>query len=213
MDNKSLFEAEGMAVACEADCERAATYLSLIKAKLREIAAAHQEVVAPIKKGIAAFESRIRSVRQPLEGLEAAIKTKVASYWASQEAVKRLATESARAAEIAAANKLAAHNAELALQTGSDTAAQAAAKFDARAMELATRPLDLSQTVRTTHSTLAHQKVWAWRVTDLSKIDRQYLIVDESQLNKLLKLCTNAGLMPTVDGVEFYQETRVVVTR
>jgi Skp family chaperone for outer membrane proteins len=210
-DIKPFYRLETLAVNCDADLPIAADAIKEIHVRIKAIKAWHQEVVGPIKKGIAAFEDRIRPPRQLLEKLEATIKGKMESYWDSQRKAKELAERKKRDSEIEAAKQLASENLEVAISTGSEVAKEAALNFDKQAQRLEEKPLDLSQTVRTGNAVIAQTTVWAWEVVDLGKVPLTYLSIDEKKLNAIAK---NFGDAPfIIPGVNFFQKSRAAVSR
>lgn len=57
-----------------------------------------------------------------------------------------------------------------------------------------------------TIATASQKSVWRWKVTDETKVPREYLILDEVKLNKVVK----AGLR-TIPGFEIYEDKTISI--
>lgn len=210
-DLKPFRAFETIQVACDADLVIAADTIKEVRARRKAIENFHQEMVGPFKKSIRAFEERLRGPRQFLEGLEDAIKRKMEAYWDSQRQAKLEQEQKSRAAEIEAAKQLANENLEVAIRTGSDSAKEAALNFDKQAERLESKPLNLSQTVRTPNATIAQRLVWEWELVDISKVPRELFILDEKQLTFIAR-CFDSKPMD-IPGIAFKQVSRASAVR
>lgn len=128
---------------------------------------------------------------------------------AAREEAERKAAE---AAALLAATKPAAPGA---LDWAFDKAQEAADEADAATSRAESRPADLTRVTGAYGATSSLRASWKWRVVDVAKIPRQYLMVNEDAIKAAV---TSGGRDPNtrkpnavIPGVEFFEETRMGV--
>lgn len=209
-DITPFLRCESIEIKTQADLELAASYLKEIDSRLKNAKRWHDDVVGPIKKGVAAFELRLRtSVTDPLNRIRNIVKNKIQVHWDSQQALKEAEERKKREAEIEAAKQLADENLDKAMLTGSEVAKEAALNFEKHAVRLEAAQIEVRQTIHTTGATVAQMRIWRWKIVDFNKIPKEYLVLDESKLNALARGYSKQQV--NVDGIEFYQESRALV--
>lgn len=189
----------------EAHLEFAGAALAEIKGRLNKIDAARTAVTAPIKKGITTFEAMCRRYTDPLKEVDAFLRQSVSKYMTDRQKEKDEAARKIREAQIAEEKKLLAEASKAAAKTGSDAAMDEVVRRETNVEALKVKPLDNSQTVRSTGFTMAETRTWKWKVVDLNLVPREFLTVDEDMLNKL---CKNKDLDKKnlrLPGLEFFE--------
>ncbi len=183
--------------------------LKKIKAKAKELTDTRMSLTRPIeesKKKIIAF------FKEPLDYLvraETAVKKAMIGWQAEQERLRR--EEEARLAEIQRkeaerlrkeAEKEAAR-AEL-LKTDKAKAAAAAKAEELKAKAEATTAI--APTVESTVEEVAGistRKVWKFKIEDISKLPREYMIPDEKYIGQMVRASKGRKEIP---GVKIYSE-------
>ena len=179
--------------------------LKEIKAKRKELDTLRKSLTKPLdesKKRIMDF------FRKPLDCLkvaEASVSSAMVA-WAKEEELQRKAEED-RLRELQ--RKEAARLARLAEAAEKRGDTKKAAEFDNRSEEVAfAAPVIPPKTTKV--AGLAMVEVWKYRITDVNKIPREYMIPNETMLGQTAR--TTKGLIK-VEGVEFYSEESVRGTR
>lgn len=148
------------------------------------------DLLIELKRQLTAADAERKQIVSPLNGVVKHVNAKFSAYTRPREKLERhlrnLRSDYLRAAQAAAALE-AEKEAIKAEKLGAE---QLAADIrDRAATEI---PVVLPDGIRT-------RRVWKWRVTDLSKVPRAYMVVDAERLNN------EAGPGASVPGVEFYQ--------
>jgi len=151
----------------------------------------HKEVIAQKKKAEA-----------PLVEAEGIVKPQIAAYQAEQERRRREEEERIRQ-ELMKAEEEARMQAAL--------AAEAAGNQD-EAEQIIDEPIHVAPVVlpKTTPKLegISTRKVWKFRITDESKIPREYLAVDVVKIGGVVRALGNQARIP---GIEVYQDSIVAV--
>ena len=206
---KSAMELSGVYDEFEIVCADAYTGAA---AELKKIKAAHKELTAvrrSLTKPLDESKSKIMDLfRVPLDKLKSAegnVNTAMVSWAQEQEKIRQAEQERLRKAQQAEATRLARHAAKAAER--GDT--KKAAEFDNRSEEVSfAAPATVPSTTKV--KGLAMVDTWKFRIIDLAKLPREYMIANEVMLGKMARM--SKGLIP-VPGVEFYSEGSVRGTR
>ena len=179
--------------------------LKQLKSAWKEIDALRKSLTKPLdhsKKKIMDF------FREPLNRIKQA-ESKVSSAmigWAKeQERIRKAEEERLREAQ----RKEAARLAKLAAKAEARGDREKASEFDSRAEDVGfAAPVAVPKTTKI--AGLAMTEIWKYRVVDVSKIPRQYMIPNDKMLGQMAR--SSKGLFK-VEGVEFYSEDSVRGTR
>jgi hypothetical protein len=92
-------------------------------------------------------------------------------------------------------------------------AAAVSAQAEAEAAErvAVAAPSKLTQTRGSYGSSASLRQTLAFRVTDLSKVPRAYLLLNDAAVKAHMKTAQKGELPPNIDGIEFYFDTKTVV--
>lgn len=55
------------------------------------------------------------------------------------------------------------------------------------------------------------RQIWKFKTSDLSKVPREFLVLDESKVREHMNAQVKAGQTPALDGIEFYQEATMAL--
>lgn len=208
---REFYTWENLEIRTEADQVAATEGLAAIADRLKEIKRFRLSVVGPIKQGVRAFEERCREVTEPLERIDRGLRRKIGVFWDARQREEEEKARAEREAAAKEARRKALEAAEAALETGSETAAKTAENFERQAERFEERPAKVRQTIRTSDRTLAQVIEWKWKVLDIGKVPREYLVIDEKKLNAL---CRGAKAQPAdIPGVEFFTQSRPQLQR
>jgi hypothetical protein len=189
-------------IADERGAKDAADLLLEIKAALKEATAIEREVKAPLQEQVRAIAQWFAAnLIDPLMDQETMLKRRIGAY---QETVRRNAEAERRRAEEAAAKER-ARLAKLAMKAEADGRLGKAQEFAQRreaVVETYVPPPPKQQGIST-------RTVWKFRIVDEGAIPREYLLVDEAGIRKVVSALKGKTSIP---GVEVYQE-QVVVAR
>lgn len=195
MDNL-LAGAEGVTVANDAEMEQASALLRDIKALQKKAEAAQKGLTQPLekeKKGIIAwFRERITN---KLSAGESQLKRAILAYQQEQDRIRR---EEQRKAEEAARKererleRRAAAAAEKGQQEKAEQLAEQAETVVAPVHQEATKVQGIST-----------RSVWRFEITDPKAIPREYLMVDEQKIGKVVRALKGDTEIP---GVRVYEE-------
>lgn len=196
-------------VSTEAHLELAGQAVKEIDGRLKAIKAKQTEIFGPLKKAIREFEVRVRDVTAPLETVSRTLRDRIQKFWDARQRKLEEDALAERARRMEEEQKKRDAAATLAVVTGDDDAAEEAVRRDANVRRMEETPVDVRQTVRTSTFTMAQAKVWTWKVVDIAKVPREYLVIDEKRLNAIAKRFGDERV--DVPGVEFTLTSRAVL--
>lgn len=204
---------DNLAITCQDEYETAGSYLLNVKSKLKIVEEERQKIVAPLNTSLRNTNDFFKRVSDPLNKIKDKLLIKMGAYADAQR--KRLEDE--KRAQLKAQKeefeKQAATAKKEAIELGSETALETANNFKQRAAEIDTTKVEVSQTMRLGKiGTVAERLDWTWEVTDITKVPREYLIIDEKRINAIAKA---QGKTPqVVEGIRFFQKTNfAAITR
>ena len=197
-------------VKTDGDVELAGGAIKEIADQLKKVKAKQTELFGPLKKAIKDFEEKVREVTSPLDILSRTLRGRVTAFWDEREATLRAEAKKQREADLAAETAKQEAAQALAMTTGDEKALKEADQRSRNIEKLETKPLDVSQTVRSSAFTMAQSKAWKWKLVNPKLVPKDFWILDEKALNKIAR--SQKKDQPfDVPGIEFYQESRTVI--
>lgn len=182
-------------------------HFSAVKKHLKMTEDERVKITGPINQSLRNVNDLFKRISDPLTKISKTLTTKMAAWTDSQrklleeEERKKRAAEKAKFEADAKAAKLEA------IETDSSVAFDAAQTLQKRADAIDTQNVEVKQTVRLgAVGTVAERRTWTYKITDPLLVPRPYLIIDEKSLNYVARQIKN-GPVPSIPGVEFYQET------
>lgn len=211
----------------------AADKLKLVKGLAKDWEDQRKALKAPILEAGKRIDDLFRPAKERLDAIETTIKRAVISYDAEQERLRKIeedrlreiarkerekleaearkAEEAARAkaeelARQAEAARLAGQQAQAAKLAAKAEAIieKAADKADGLAMRAASIPIPMVEREKPSVTGLKLRTIWRARIIDVGLVPREYMIVDQSALDKIAQATKGEIKIP---GVSFYGET------
>lgn len=209
-DIRSFYALEALEVKDAASEVAAGEAIKTISGKIKIIKAKQEELFGPLKRAVREFEQKVKdSTLDPLTRIDKKIRASLGAYWDAQHAAKEAEEKKLREEKAAALREEARLQAEIAMDTGSETALETAQRKDKAAEKLETRPVEVSQTLRTSGFTAAQTRPWEWEIVDEKLIPREYLCVDEKKLNEAKRKYDKTPV--EIPGVKFLQKSRPMI--
>lgn len=174
--------------------------LRSIKTRLKELTELRLSMTRPLDESKKSIMGLFAPVIEKMEGAERTIKAAMVEYEASvqesrrkeQEEANRIAQEreAAMRAELAA-------KAELASRDGRPELAQT---YERKAAEVHITPVNVAASKR---PGVAMRSIWKFRITDASKLPREYLMPDETKIGGVVRALKGDC---QIEGIEAYEE-------
>lgn len=183
----------------------AADFLKAVKAAQKRCA----DFFAPMKAATHAAWKKVTAAEaetlKPLQDAEATVKRKMLTYATEQETIRqeeqRRLQEQADLAARRERERLEKEAAKLQTPELKQARMEAAASVVAPVIEVASvRPVVAGQSIRVT---------WKARVTDINKVGRQWLILNDAAIQSFAR--STKGAVPQ-DGIEFFEESSLSST-
>ena len=181
----------------EADCEKANVVLKNIKEMIKKVKETFDPIITKAhsahKEAVAQRDKYVK----PLESCEKAFKIRIAGYLEEQDRIRQRLQQEAEEKARKEAEKLQAR------------AEKAEAKGNTEKADELRQEAEIKQSIvpeipkARKPEGFSVRKVWKGKIVDESLIPREYLIVDESKINKVMN--ATAGEMK-IPGVQAYQE-------
>lgn len=193
---------KALVIRSQEDYETAALLLKSIKDLGKMTEDARKKITTPLDQAKAAVMDLFRPTSTALENCEKHLKSLMISYANAQESIRIEAEEKLRkeAAKKEAEEKKRleerANKAEASGKTGK------AEELRQQAQEVFVPAPTLASTVEKPQG-ISMKKNWKARVIDVTKVPREYMVVNESMLDKMAKDTKGSLEIP---GVEFYSE-------
>ena len=191
-----LQQYENFEVVSQIDYAAAGEDLKIIKAKYKEVDKLRKSLTRPLDESKSKLMAFFKVPLDNLKAAEGAVNKAMVGWYAEQERIRKIEEDRIRDAQRKEATRL-AKLAEKAQQRGDTTKMN---EFEARSEEVSySQPTLPSRTTKV--AGLAMVKTWKYRIVDVAKIPREYMIPNEVMLGQLAR--TSKGLFK-VEGVEFY---------
>lgn len=193
---------KGLTINNNQEYQNSGEFLKQIKTVSKILDDSRKEITRPLDE---AKKSVMDFFREPLEQLSSAetvLKKALLSYQQAQERI-RLEAERKAIAEARAEEERKRKSLEERATKAEEKGQEAKAEMLREQASDVYVPTVVSAPNVEKIKGLSSKKVWKFRVTDESKIPREYTLINEQMLNKIAQ--ATQGKIP-VPGVEFYQE-------
>lgn len=179
--------------------QQAAQRLVDLKAEIDRVEAEKDGVFKPINAGLRAFSALVKRALDPLKAHEITIKAAMIKYSDEQD---RLQRETQRIANEKADKERAKllEKADVAVANGKESKAEALVER-AAAVQAPIVPVG-----RPMVSGISIPKVWVFEITDESLIPREYLLVDEVRIRKVVTALKGDTRIP---GIRAFEQKRI----
>jgi hypothetical protein len=174
----------------EPSSKYATDLLSFITKAKRRLEERRKFFVGPLNDHVKSINQEFKVLTDPLEEMERSIKDKLMSYMeAERERQKKADEEKQKVLD------------EMAKKNGLP-----AVKVETEEKHQVKSAIGSAHTV----------KRWTWKVTDETKIPKEYWIIDEKKLNNLVKAFTKtidgvSSCSLKIEGIEVYQEESIAI--
>ena len=209
LDINTFHQWAGMEVNSEAAAEMCGERLGIIAARRKQIDEKRDTVLKPLKQATRAFEALVREALAPINAIDQLLRGRLSGFMDLRQRALEEAAQQKRLEEVAQEQKKQEEAASIALETGSEAAAQEAEQRAKNLERIAQKPIAVSQTMRLEGVTVAQTMVWEWTVTDENKVPKEYFVLDEKKLNAIAKGYTKEP--KDIPGIEFKKVTRLSV--
>ncbi len=175
---------------------------------LKAIEERRKTIVDPLNKEVKNVNATFKVVSNLFEGLLTKLDAKMKPFAIQQQIAREQAAEIARNAELEKKEALQREIENAAISTGDEELLNAAVRLEEDKNTLAAKEIKVSKTTKGEDATVTLKKRWFYRVVDLSKIDRQFLSVDDKKI-KAFMTDNDAALKDgklTAPGLEFYAD-------
>jgi hypothetical protein len=194
--------AEEIRIVNQPQYESAAETLKAIKGFAAELETARKKITTPLDAAKKAVMDLFRVPATALENAEAKVKGAMLTYANEQERIRREQEEKLRIQAEEKARKEREKLEERARKAAeSGKSEKATALLEQAAEVVAVAPV-ISPRVEKV-SGISTKTIWKARVRNVALVPREYMVVDESALNKVAQATKGSLAIP---GVEFYSE-------
>lgn len=196
---EQLTELADISITTASQYTDAGGWLKSIKGLLGKIEAARTRITQPMNQALRAVNEQAREQSAPLLSAETRIKRAMSAYTTEQDRLRR--EEQRKADEWARKQQ----------QALEERAAKAAASGKAeKAQELQHRANTVVAPVIQREppkvSGIATREVWKFEITDTAQVPREYLMVDETRIRKVVQALKGDARIP---GVRVYSEKQI----
>ena len=177
-----------------------------VKTQIKEIEKTRKSFTEPIMEAKTRIDQQAKTISAPLEAIVRVLDQKLIAWHESQEEIRRKAEEEKKAAALAQLRTQQAADMQAAVVT-EDPEALALAEQTAKNIErLEAKEVIVSNKVSTPSSTTYVQKRWTFRVVDATAIPREFMLVDEVKIRKVVLAMKEQTNIP---GIEAFQEASI----
>lgn len=191
--------ATNLAIRDQGGYTQAADWLKTIKGFLKIIEAARVKVTGPLNEALKARNAEARESAQPLLDAESKIKRAMIAFSDEQDRLAR--EEQRRQNEIAAKEQKRLQ--EISDRAAAKGQANKAEEFQERAQSVVA---PVVQVAAPKVSGVSIPKVWVFEITDEDLIPREYLVVDETRIRRVVTALKGDTKIP---GVRVYEQKRI----
>lgn len=195
-----------MTVTSEIDAGYVSDRRQEIKSQLKEIEETRKRFTGPLMESKKRIDEQAKKLSTPLEAIVRVLDTKLIAWHQSQEQIRFEAERKKREEEAARLEEEKYRQLQTALITGDQTAADAVCEIEKHQERLETKPLEIVRNTKTGNSTTYLQQRWTFEVIDADQVPREFLMIDES---KLQKFATDEQEKAVVPGVRFFQKASI----
>jgi hypothetical protein len=177
-----------------------------VKEVLKEIEKKRKSFTEPILEAKRRIDEEAKSVSAPFEAIVRSMDGKLIAWHESQEQVRIEAEKKRREEEAAKLEAEKERQLAIVVETGDEKAAEAVAEIEKNQERLVSQPIEIHNNTRTNAGTTYLQKRWTFEVVEANKIPREFLMVDESKLQKYATAMKDTANVP---GVKFFQTASI----
>ncbi len=201
-DQQSLTQQiTGIEISDQAGFNRAATWLTQVKARIKKLEEKRKQYVQPLNNQVKAINDDFKKMTEPYLVIETEIKGKMGAYADEQRRIQAEADRIERERRAEEARKLAAE-AEISRQKA---VAIVKKQEDEKAkLEPKPEPVTPPTTVKTDTAKVVTKVVVKFEVVDPSKVPDEFKVVDE----RLVRQAVNSGAR-RIAGVRIWEESSI----
>jgi hypothetical protein len=197
-----VLRAENFAVTTAEQYEDAAEELKRIKAAQKRLETLRTSITQPLNASLRAINDFFRTPKARLDGAERCIKNALAKYSAEQERKRR--EEQARLE--AQARKERERHAKQAAKAAAAGRVEKAVENEQRAAAVVA---PIAQTAAPKVTGLMHRTAWDFEVVDPAQVPREYLMVDEQKIRKVVGALKGDTV---IAGVRVFERTQLAAS-
>lgn len=180
--------------------EQTAIRLQIVKTKFKEIEERRKELVKPFQEATKKLNDFFKRPLDLLKGAENCLKSAMSSYAYRLEQEQK--EKQRKIDEIAEREReKIKKRAEKQLQKGNEK------KAEELIQQVELVPHAVVESEVPNIKGISTRENWKYRVVDLNKVPREFLVLDDARLSKIAK--ATKGLVP-IEGIEFYSEAVIV---
>ena len=184
----AISESKGVSVFSEKELDLAGFYIKKYKELDKEIEKARKSIVDPINKEVKAINNSFKDLSSEFNAELSRLNEEVSDYLRE----KRRKEEEERAREQKEMEESIISEAEI---------------FNDESVLDSIPTIEIKrESLGQMTSTITTARIKKWRVVDLDKIDRRYLIVDEQMISRIRKDYDFEVIQQPINGIEFYYE-------
>ena len=200
---KEMTAAADVKISTPAQFTQAGAWLRIIKALLGKIETARTRITKPLTEALRAVNQQAREQSAPLEAAETKLKRAMGAYTAEQERLRREEQTKADAAARKQQEQL-QQRAAKAAATGKIEKAQQLQH------QAATVVAPVVQRAAPKVAGIVQKEVWKFEVVNSALVPREYLMVDETRIRKVVQALKGDASIP---GVRVYSDTQIAAGR
>jgi hypothetical protein len=197
-----VLRAENFAVTTAEQYEDAAEELKRIKAAQKRLETLRTSITQPLNASLRAINDFFRTPKARLDNAERCIKTALAKYSAEQE--RRRREEQARLE--AQARKERERLDRRAAKAAAAGRVEKAAEIEERAAAVVA---PIVQTAAPKVTGITQRTVWDFEITDANAVPREYLMIDESKIRKVVGALKGDTV---IAGVRVFERTQLAAS-
>ncbi|GJQ44038.1 MAG: hypothetical protein JETCAE03_35360 [Ignavibacteriaceae bacterium] len=187
----AISESKGVSVFSEKELDLAGFYIKKYKELDKEIEKARKSIVDPINKEVKAINNSFKDLSSEFNAELSRLNEEVSDYLRE----KRRKEEEERAREQKEMEESIISEAEI---------------FNDESVLDSIPTIEIErESLGQMTSTITTARIKKWRVVDLDKIDRRYLIVDEQMISRIRKDYDFEVIQQPINGIEFYYEESI----
>jgi hypothetical protein len=203
-------EIRSLTIITDTENARASELLGNVKKLLKTVQERRDNIVKPIKSSIALIDNEFKKISEPLEELEALLKSRMLQYARAQE-TKRMEEErkirEARETEEKHIREEAEKNRSLINKITGKPVDENKIQEQLQSMpEIKPETKEAPKTVRSSAGTSTIKKFWTFKIINEQEIPREYLIVNESKIRQAIRDGSRS-----IAGIEIYEDSTIAV--
>jgi hypothetical protein len=195
-----------LVVATEKDAGDVSDCRQEIKEKLKEIEKTRKSFTEPMLEAKRRIDDEAKRISAPWEAIVRSLDQKLIAWHRSQEEIRIAQEKKRREEEMLKLEAQRQADLELAMATGDEKAAENVVEIEKNLERLETKPIEINNATRTGYATTYLQERWTFEVVDAKLVPRDFLVVDETKLQKYATANKETAAVP---GVRFFQKAQI----